>query len=256
MAAGVSYLMYHEIERPGRSLCSDDAGYVRYVVHEKTFDLQLGSLRSTGMRGASVGAAAGDKNHEPHVVLTFDDGCESDLVIAAPLLAAHGCTATFYVTTGFLGRRGFLTPGQLRELADLGFEIGCHAATHRYLIDLPSSEFEREIGGAKKTLEDITGRSVEHFSCPGGRWDDRVLRAVSTAGFLSMATSDIGVNAPRTYRLDRLAVMRTTSVAEFDDLCAGRGLLLPKLKTGALQAAKRVLGNARYERIRARLLGD
>ena len=256
MAAGVSYLMYHEIERPGRSLCSDDAGYVRYVVHEKTFDLQLGSLRSTGMRGASVGAAAGDKNHEPHVVLTFDDGCESDLVIAAPLLAAHGCTATFYVTTGFLGRRGFLTPGQLRELADLGFEIGCHAATHRYLIDLPSSEFEREIGGAKKTLEDITGRSVEHFSCPGGRWDDRVLRAVSTAGFLSMATSDIGVNAPRTYRLDRLAVMRTTSVAEFDDLCAGRGLLLPKLKTGALRAAKRVLGNARYERIRARLLGD
>ena len=256
MAAGVSYLMYHEIERPGRSLCSDDAGYVRYVVHEKSFDLQLGSLRSTGMRGASVGAAAGDKNHEPHVVLTFDDGCESDLVIAAPLLAAHGCTATFYVTTGFLGRRGFLTPGQLRELADLGFEIGCHAATHRYLIDLPSSEFEREIGGAKKTLEDITGRSVEHFSCPGGRWDDRVLRAVSTAGFLSMATSDIGVNAPRTYRLDRLAVMRTTSVAEFDDLCAGRGLLLPKLKTSALQAAKRVLGNARYERIRARLLGD
>ena len=256
MAAGVSYLMYHEIERPGRSLCSDDAGYVRYVVHEKSFDLQLGSLRSTGMRGASVGAAAGDKNHEPHVVLTFDDGCESDLVIAAPLLAAHGCTATFYVTTGFLGRRGFLTPGQLRELADLGFEIGCHAATHRYLIDLPSSEFEREIGGAKKTLEDITGRSVEHFSCPGGRWDDRVLRAVSTAGFLSMATSDIGVNGPRTYRLDRLAVMRTTSVAEFDDLCAGRGLLLPKLKTSALQAAKRVLGNARYERIRARLLGD
>ena len=256
MAAGVSYLMYHEIERPGRSLCSDDAGYVRYVVQEKSFDLQLGSLRSTGMRGVCVGAAASDESHGPHVVLTFDDGCESDLVIAAPLLAAHGCNATFYVTTGFLGRRGFLTPGQLRELADLGFEIGCHAATHRYLIDLPSSELEGEIGGAKKALEDFTGRSVEHFSCPGGRWDDRVMRAVSAAGFLSMATSDIGVNVPHTYRLDRLAVMRTTSIAEFDDLCAGRGLLLPKLKTGALQVAKRVLGNARYERIRARLLGD
>jgi hypothetical protein len=50
--------------------------------------------------------------------------------------------------------------------------------------------------------------------------------------------------------------MRTTSLTEFNDLCDGRGLFLPKLKTSALRAAKRALGNARYERIRARLLGD
>jgi len=181
----------------------------------------------------------------------------STVSMRTPVLAKTGTATRSLTRASFSGssRIAGLLDG-VAPASDLGFEIGCHAATHRYLIDLPSSEFEREIGGAKETLEDITGRSVEHFSCPGGRWDDRVMRAVSAAGFLSMATSDIGVNVPHTYRLDRLAVMRTTSIAEFDDLCAGRGLLLPKLKTGALQAAKRVLGNARYERIRARLLGD
>jgi peptidoglycan/xylan/chitin deacetylase (PgdA/CDA1 family) len=249
--------MYHEIERPGRSLCSTEPGYVRYVVRETDFKTQLESLRRRGTIGVSVGDAnKATGMQQSHVVVTFDDGCESDLAIAAPLLAAQRFRATFYITTGFLGRRGFLVRHQVRELADLGFEIGCHAATHRYLIDLETSELDGEIAGAKRTLEDIIGRPVEHFSCPGGRWDDRVMRAVRSAGFLSMATSDIGVNAPAAYRLDRLAVMRSTSLNEFEDLCAGRGLLVPKLKTGALRVAKRLLGNARYEQLRARLLRE
>jgi len=256
MDAELSYLMYHEIERPGRSLCSDEAGYVRYVVRENDFRTQLEILRARGRVGVSVSDAGKNVANQSHVVVTFDDGCESDLVIAAPILAAHNFRATFYITTGFLGRRGFLVREQVRELANLGFEIGCHAATHRYLIDLPTSELDGEIVGAKHALEDMIGRPVDHFSCPGGRWDDRVLSAVRSAGFLSMATSDIGLNVPGAYRLDRLAVMRSTTQTEFDDLCAGRGLLVPKLKTGALRAAKRILGNTRYEQLRARLLRD
>jgi hypothetical protein len=40
------FLMYHVLQRPGRSLCSADPGYVRYVVEETEFRAQLSRMRS------------------------------------------------------------------------------------------------------------------------------------------------------------------------------------------------------------------
>jgi peptidoglycan/xylan/chitin deacetylase (PgdA/CDA1 family) len=254
MARPIPHLMYHEIERPGRSMAHDEPGYVRYVVAERNFGMQLESIRSQGYAGLSVAQSRDGRGIDRAIVITFDDGCESDLVFAAPALQALGFGATFYITTGFLGQRGFMTRTQLRELGDLDFDIGCHAATHRYLSDLPKHELDGEIRGAKAEIESIIGRSVDHFSCPGGRWNTAVEDAIRSAGFTSMATSDIGTSAPGAWRLDRLAVMRSTSAEQFDDLCAGRGLMMPKLQTGALRVAKQMLGNARYEAMRAVLL--
>ena len=238
MPQPIPHLMYHEIERPGRPMCHDEPGYVRYVVGERDFVAQLDAIRSRGATGVSVAQSRDGRPTDGAVVITFDDGCESDLLVAAPALQAMGFGATFYVTTGFLGQRGFMTRAQLRELGDLGFDIGCHAATHRYLSDLPEHELEKEVRGAKAEIESIIGRPVDHFSCPGGRWNAAVENAVRSAGFRSMATSDIGTSPPGAWRLDRLAVMRSTTPRQFDDLCAGRGLMLPKLQTGALRVAK------------------
>jgi peptidoglycan/xylan/chitin deacetylase (PgdA/CDA1 family) len=257
MAARVPLLMYHEIEREGRPLCSPEAGYVRYAVREHCFQLQLDRLAQLGIRGVSTGERLRDTwAAERRVVLTFDDGCETDLLIAGPMIRARGWNATFYVTTGFLGERGFLAPGQLRELAALGVEIGCHGATHSYLEDLDSDRLKVEITDAKGTLEQILGAPVRHFSCPGGRWNQQVVDQVEAAGFESMATSDIGVDASDRYRLPRLVVRRDTSLEAFSNLATGRRLLGMKAKAASLRAAKRLFGNAAYERLRARALGN
>ena len=42
------------------------------------------------------------------VVLTFDDGNISDLATAAPILKTHGFGATFYITSGWVGKPGRL----------------------------------------------------------------------------------------------------------------------------------------------------
>src|SRR4051812_17342126 len=101
--------MYHEIELPGRPTCRAEPGYLRYVVPEANFLVQLDHLRAEGVRGLSVGAAlAGRPAGQRAVAITFDDGCETDLLVAAPLLRERGFGATFYVVPGFLGRPGFL----------------------------------------------------------------------------------------------------------------------------------------------------
>ena len=38
------FLMYHELERPGRPTCRREPGYLRYVVSEANFRVQLDHL--------------------------------------------------------------------------------------------------------------------------------------------------------------------------------------------------------------------
>ena len=254
---GVAYLMYHELERTGRALCHSGPGYVRYVLSESEFHSHLASLRANCFHGLSVSEALRTDADSPAVVLTFDDGCETDLITAAPALAESGLHATFYVVSGFLGRRGYLSRLQLKELSNLGFEIGCHSRTHAYLPNLDAASLREEIAVAKAELEQILGRLVEHFSCPGGRWSPNAAKAATEVGFRSMATSRLGANSPSAdrYRLARVALQRGISLPQFERLCHGNGLLARRGRGALLQAAKMLLGDTFYELVRSRILG-
>jgi peptidoglycan/xylan/chitin deacetylase (PgdA/CDA1 family) len=250
------FLMYHELELPGRALCLPGAGYSRYVVSESGFRQQMQFLRQDGWQGLSVTQAllySSAKN----VAITFDDGSETDLLCAAPILKEVGFGATFFVVTGWIGKVGYLSPTQLRELCDLGFEIGCHSATHPYLTDLDDRQLHEETAGAKNQLEQIIGRAVNHFSCPGGRWDVRSLNAVKAAQFQSMSTSRTGVNSSRTDRfmLNRIPVLQSTPLHSLGRTCRGEGLFGARVRQAARGAAARLLGNSAYDSLRGCLLG-
>src|SRR5215467_1290361 len=125
MSKRAVFLMYHELQAPQEQLCEDSAGYRRYVVTEDDFRDHLSVIRQTGQRGRSVTealASLADHGTDENclVCMTFDDGCASDLRVAAPLLRSEGFNATFYVTVNHLGRRGYLTRSELRELSELG----------------------------------------------------------------------------------------------------------------------------------------
>lgn len=249
--------MYHEIEAAGRALCEAAPGYVRYVVTEATFRDQLAQVRAGGYTGISVGQWLAGKSDRQAVVITFDDGSETDALIAAPRLAEMGFTATFYVIAGRVGQRGYLSSAQLCELCAAGFEIGCHSMTHRYLDEADDAQLRVELGEAKERLEQITGTRILHFSCPGGRWNRRVAEQAARAGYKSVATSRIGINTPAThpFNLARLAVRRDHDAAAFARLLRSEGLMAQRARAGLLNAAKTILGNRAYERVRARVLG-
>jgi peptidoglycan/xylan/chitin deacetylase (PgdA/CDA1 family) len=256
----IVFLMYHELEIPGRPLCHQETGYRRYVLTEKNFRSQICWLQRAEWRGMNVteSFALGSRGvaEQNTVVITFDDGCESDLIVAAPILKEAGFSATFYVTVGFLGQRGYMNPMQLRELSALGFEIGCHSMTHSYLTDLDNDGVRREIVEVKAQLEDIVGKPVEHFSCPGGRYNARSIQVAREAGYNSVSTSRIQMNTAVTnrYELGRVAVLRDTSISGFQQLCKGEGLWKLRLRKRVQDAAKQLLGNSLYDRGRALLL--
>lgn len=254
---GCVFLMYHEIELPGRPLCQSAAGYVRYILTDQTFRDQMQWMKDSGFRGLSVSEALAFPD-EPNVCITFDDGCESDLIAAAPVLRDFGFRATFYLTAGFLGTPGYLNAQQVRELDAQGFEIGCHSMTHPYLPDLTELELKREIVDAKFEIEQILGHAIEHFSCPGGRYNARTLETARRAGFRTVANSRFRANSSETspYQLGRVAILRHTSLTEFAATCRGSGLWKKQLKDRVRQGMQRLLGNRAYDQIRAVLLGE
>ena len=256
-ASRIVFLMYHELELAGRKLCQSEPGYVRYILPLETFRSQISWLKQSGWRGLNVGEAL-RYSGEASVCITFDDGCETDLIAAAPVLREFGCNATFYLTSGFLGTPGYLNADQVRELDAQGFEIGCHSMTHPYLSDLTETELKREIGDAKIQIETIVGHAIQHFSCPGGRYDERALRVARQAGFVSVANSQFYANSRSTnpYELGRVAMLRNLTIEEFAGTCRGHGLWKKRFQHEARRGAQRILGNRAYDRLRAVLLGE
>lgn len=244
------FLMYHELELHDRPLIHAEPGYTRYALPEPEFRQQMQRLQHLRFQGTSAGQALISSQQKP-IAITFDDGCETDLLAAAPILRECNFNATFYITAGWLDTPGHLSSSQLRELSE-GFEIGCHSMTHAYLPDLDDAGLRHETTDAKAKIEQVIGRPVEHFSCPGGRYNDHVVEAAQAAGFKTVATSRIAANSPASDRfaLGRVAILRGMAPDDFTAICTGEALARLRKQDNLRSAARHLLGNSLYDRLR------
>lgn len=225
-------LMYHALYR-GTDTSAIDQEDLPYAVSETEFAAQLDLLL-----GKNVGLF--DASQSPDIVITFDDGHQSNLEIAAPLLQARGMSAYFFITSDFIDQRlGFMNGEQLHRLGQIpGMCIGSHGVSHRFFDDLSEEDTRAELVDSRAKLESITGRECRSISFPGGRYDEQTLHLLRAAGYRQWFGSEIGtVDAARTLDaktaleeegdgfslqaqlqqapIDRVAVRRTTSLDEF-----------------------------------------
>ncbi|MBI3822939.1 MAG: polysaccharide deacetylase family protein [Planctomycetes bacterium] len=119
------------------------------------------------------------------VAITFDD-CYRDNLAAARVLALHRLPATFFIPTKYVGtdhvfpwdtgltQMPNLTWQHVKEMQDLGHEIGSHTVSHPDLGVISPAKARREMADSKKTLEDKLQRPVRWFAYPfGGRGNFR-----------------------------------------------------------------------------------
>ncbi len=252
MAAGTPILMYHELVVAGRSLCRVEEGYARYCIPETALGAQLAWLQAQGIRGCNISQALELDANAPAVGITFDDGCETDLLYAAPRLLDAQLSATFFIVTTWVGQRGYLSLHQLRELRALGFELGAHSRTHAFLPELDGASLWSEIAQCKDEIEQWIGERVEHFSCPGGRWSGEVSAVAREAGYRTVSTSRAGMltSGADKFCLPRTAILSGMQATEFAGICHGDRQWLREAQTALLSGAKRVMGNSLYENVR------
>ena len=150
--------------------------------------------------------------NQPHVFLTFDDGNISDVDLALPVLLHKRLTATFFVCTGRLGRPTFLGREHVRHLQAQGMRIGSHGVAHRTWRRLSLHEVTAELYKSRQALEDICGMPVLEAACPFGAYDRVVLRALQSAGYQKVYTSDGGWTTSSSWLQARNTVLRSHSI--------------------------------------------
>lgn len=146
----------------------------------------------------------GEPFPERAFVLTFDDGCDSVYVQAAPILARYGWTATIFLVTGEGGRQaGPDRPPEVsgrrmmswREIDDLraaGYSFGAHSLSHPDLTRIPPARAEWEITASKERLAEALGIEIRAFAYPFGRHDAST-RAIVRRYFDCACTDRLGL---------------------------------------------------------------
>ena len=249
-------LMYHRLN--AGEIAQSDIGTNDpiYTIASSEFAEHLQSLSRNEICALSLKQFLGRTDYaRPVAGLTFDDGNETDYTIALPLLQKFGFTATFYVTTDWIGRPGFLQANQIRELADAGMQIGSHGHTHRYFDELSLDELRNELTTSCSILSEITGQTIDALAAPGGRLSPYLTPLAIELGITTIGTSKVAGWKPETsqFALPRIAIRNSTSLDDFQKIVTGNYIYYRKqaLRSAALDGLKSLLGNRRYEQLRS-----
>ena len=113
-----------------------------------------------------------------YFVLTFDDGFIHHYEMAK-MLYRSDMLASFYIITCLCKYRGMpllmKRPRYIREIYDMGHEIGSHTHTHRNLTLLQPLEIEREFQISLEVLSKIIKSDIKGVAYPYGAFNDNVV---------------------------------------------------------------------------------
>jgi len=140
------------------------------------------------------------KKGKPGLIISFDDGLQSNYTIAAPLLEKYGFTGWFFIPVGLIGTgkcKDFNHTGNKdcsymswREITKLNKNhiIGCHTLTHCRLSNaISNKKLEQEIVESKKILEDKLSSKNDIFCWVGGEEETYTAKAakyIREAGYI------------------------------------------------------------------------
>jgi peptidoglycan/xylan/chitin deacetylase (PgdA/CDA1 family) len=172
-----SILVYHSISSPIEPLEADAD------ISPKRFERQLQWLsrwRKVVALEETLRAPAGRNL----VALTFDDGYRDNLTVALPLLEKFQMPMTLFVAAGFVGRDGFLSREELREISKHPLvTIGAHGFWHRHFNQLSTIDARFELIESRRLLSEITGKTVDLLAWPYGECNEELEQLSGESGF-------------------------------------------------------------------------
>ncbi len=220
----VPILMYHVIAAP-----PSGAPFPGLYVAPAEFAEQMLALKQAGWRAVTLdqveanwrsGASLGPGKP---VVLTFDNGYQSQYTQALPVLQRLGWVADENMQlSGLPPSQGGLGQQQIRGLVAAGWELDTQGFSHADLIRLDAQQLHYEVAVARTAIQQRYHVPVNWFCYPSGHYDATVIAAVKAAGYAGSTTVIPGWahNTDDPYRLHRLRVLGGTSARQLLGLLA------------------------------------
>ena len=119
------------------------------------------------------------------VVFTFDDAAESHRSVVAPLLKEYGFGATFYICEfpGFENKEHYMTWEQIRQISDMGFEIGNHGQSHRNMSAMTRDEIVRDIAYIEDKCAELGIPHPVTYAYPGYKTSEEGWEVLRERGY-------------------------------------------------------------------------
>lgn len=174
--------MYHDIIiNDGSESGFQNPSALKYKVKSDCFEEQVSAVDSY-LRMHNLPRSA--------VEFTFDDGGVSFITIAATILEKYGFRGVFFISTAYIGSKGFLDAYQIKELVRRGHIVGSHSHSHPQRISsLPDNEIWDEWKYSNELLSECLGKTPFYASIPNGYSSKSVLNAMINAGISKIYTS-------------------------------------------------------------------
>lgn len=123
------------------------------------------------------------------VVLTFDDGNKSDISFVAPTLRDYGFGASFYITEGLgyrddVEKQRYVSWEDVRQLHELGFEVGNHTGSHPNMAQLAPEQIRSELEHIELQCRRHGVPKPRTFVYPGWRHSPTAVDILAETGYL------------------------------------------------------------------------
>lgn len=197
-------LMYHKI--------TDSVPLDEYERNTAEFENDLIYLRNKNYQILSMDDLPRIRSGELElisdgVIITFDDGYESNYTKAFPLLTEYEIPATFFLTTEWMETDDFMTWSEVWQMSEFinnngkkMFKMGSHSSSHPYLEQSIQYfgtheeylEFLRtELNDSKNWILDVTGQPDIYISLPygDGANNQDIINVALESGYSGIRTS-------------------------------------------------------------------
>jgi peptidoglycan/xylan/chitin deacetylase (PgdA/CDA1 family) len=189
----VPILTYHHVGSP------KDKQENLNIVSVSSFEKQMAFLKRAGFRIISFdelveGLKKGRDFYRRSVVIHFDDGYDNNYTNAYPILKKNQFPAMVFLIANRVGKPGYLTWSQVKEMDQQGVMAGSHTSNHSYLPQTDLESARKEIFGSKLDIEKQLGRSVPYFAYPVGGYTKSMVQLVKEAGYQAAVTTNRGAD--------------------------------------------------------------
>jgi len=148
------------------------------------------------------------KTKEKVAALTFDISWGEEVPRPVlDILDQEDLRCTFFLSGPWAAKH----PEIARRIAEDGHEVGSHGWRHENYSTFSDAMIKEEIAKAHKVLVETTGQKPSLIRTPNGDWNERVVKAISEAGYQTIQWSidsldwkDIGPQESTKRVLDRL----------------------------------------------------
>lgn len=236
----IPIVMYHHIE-PDESLLND------FIVTQNKLEEDLKKIRSLGYNTISYEELHDFVNNGTHlpekpIIITFDDGYESNYKYLYPLLKKYNMKATIAIIGNMVGKDMYdnkstykhFSYDEAKEMYNSGLvEIQTHTynlhnINERIGVRMKEGEeeetykklFYEDIETAKRELEENVGNKSFVFTYPYGAYDELTEAILKELGFEITVTTDSGTNIIKRgdqeslLKLKRYNITNSTDIAE------------------------------------------